>query len=287
MKIKYRDPQERHAMVLSFIIYLTTLISLAFLAQANLFNVFIGTLTIPAYLALIFFFPEKKPWMLWVFPVALNFIFLFIWQLPAFNVLRQIDGPILVVFNILICYLMNIFFTIFTIPHVTKVHKTRDVEPEYKPPQEITINYTEQKDELKSSLRSIEEKCKAINFVIGRVYSNKRGANGTERAKIKIRRELYNNFSDIVKYFTPDKKEAITSLINQIKAQLEVFNSKSHEVIKLRSNPLMPIDMDANDTVLQTLAKNDKDPIEDYHKETMQICERLTKNLEENNTIEN
>lgn len=286
MKIKYRDPQERHAMVISLIIYITTLISLAFLAQANLFNVFIGTLPIPIYLGMIFFFPEKRPWMLWVFPIFINFLYLFFWQAPSFDVLRQIDGPILAVFNILVCYLINAFFSIFTIPEVTRVHRTRDI-PEETPPQEITINYVEKKDELKSSLRSIEEKCKAINFVIGRVYSNKRGANGTERAKIKIRRELYNNFSDIVQNFTPNKVPEVTSIIRQIQAQLQVFNSKSEDVIKLRANALMPMHVDSEDTVLQTLAKNDKDPIEDYHKETMEICERLIKNLEENNTIEN
>jgi hypothetical protein len=49
-----------------------------------------------------------------------------------------------------------------------------------------------------TSLRTIEDKCKAINSVIGRVYSDKKGGSKETRDKLSIARDLYNSFSEIL-----------------------------------------------------------------------------------------
>ena len=70
------------------------------------------------------------------------------------------------------------------------------------------------KKNFKYNLRGIEDKCKAINFVIGRVYSDKKGGNKEVREQLKINRDLYNTFSEITANFSNDNvKDLIIILI--------------------------------------------------------------------------
>ncbi|HII71863.1 TPA: hypothetical protein HA265_03860, partial [Candidatus Woesearchaeota archaeon] len=135
------------------------------------------------------------------------------------------------------------------------------------------------KKEVQVSLRSIEDKCKALNFVIGRVYADKRGGSPEIREKIHIPREMYNEFSEIIQH--PKKAEAakLMKVLRLILAKLEQMELEEGSVFKPKKGRI-PLERQKGDPVLAVLARNDNDPVIDYHAEAKLICQKLISIME-------
>jgi len=138
------------------------------------------------------------------------------------------------------------------------------------------------KENFNITLRSIEDKCKAINFVIGRVYSEKKGATENERSKLRINSELYNSFSELTTDFKAEDAEKLYAVLRHIHKRLLDLELPEREVITLGTVSL-PVDRDAhgNDKIIEVLQKNDKDPVKEYHAGAKEICEKLMNFLRE------
>jgi hypothetical protein len=133
------------------------------------------------------------------------------------------------------------------------------------------------------TLRSIEDKCKGINFVVGRVYSNKKGGSPNLRQKLTVNRDLYNSFSELTATAEMDKEKAdkLLIILLKIQRQLEILERPEWEIITLQRNPLIALkrDSEGKDIILEVLEKNDKDPIVDYYAEAKEVCIKLIEYL--------
>jgi len=144
---------------------------------------------------------------------------------------------------------------------------------------EIAIN----KDNFTITLRSIEDKCKALNFAVGRVYADKRGANSNIRDKITIKREWYNKFSELTKEYKEENAPLLLEILYKINNQLEILLLPEKKVFTLKTEPRIPVKRNhsGKDPILLVLANNDKDPIMYYYEETKEITTKLIDYLQQ------
>ncbi|MBT7902379.1 hypothetical protein HN587_00845 [Candidatus Woesearchaeota archaeon] len=136
-----------------------------------------------------------------------------------------------------------------------------------------------------TSLRSIEDKCKAINSVIGRVYSDRKGGSKELREFLAIERDSYNEFSEITKSFSEDNVPDLLKVLYEIRSKLKTMYKKEKQVldkIPLKTKIKVKRDKKGEDPILLVLANNDKDPILYYYEEASEITSKLIKYLHEN-----
>lgn len=146
---------------------------------------------------------------------------------------------------------------------------------------------------IKEFIASIEDKSKAINFVIGRVYSKFHGGSKELREKIGIDKEWYNEFSEILQNENnqeiqkledikdKDKLVSLLYVVNKIQERLHQLKKPESAVFGTRHTNLKNLERDATgkQSVLDVMIKNDKDPIESYYKGAMDFCNALKTRL--------
>lgn len=139
------------------------------------------------------------------------------------------------------------------------------------------------KENFNITLRSIEDKCKAINFAIGRVYSDKKGASDEVRSNLRIDSVLYNSFSELTADFKAEDAEKLYNVLKNIYKKLLYLELPEKKTVQLHAAAL-PVsrDKNGNDTVLDVMQKNDSDPILEYHVGAKVICEKLMGFLKKN-----
>lgn len=374
---------ERYAIITSLIIYLAVNILLGFYSNASIEVVFIATLPILLYMILLFTVVIKfdmHPLIFWVLPLSFPLIFIFIWSSSQSALISSMDGPAIMVINILVSYLISILtLFIFGIGnmrentvlhernhykeligkyseqnkqfrgqinhlqqelaeylHLTENHShestnyqirlgelenklghAKDEVDIYKNEMEAIkakLDAAEQeakdyahdlkslKDKLKDAekeltvtkkdlvvtkadftvnLRAIEDKCKAINFVIGRVYADKKGGNKQIRSKLGINRVLYNNFSEIAADFNEKDSGKLLELLVAIRKRLDQLELKESEVINPKSGRI-PLKREKGQKILDILAVNDKDPVVNYHSDAKEVSDKLINYLKSN-----
>ena len=137
--------------------------------------------------------------------------------------------------------------------------------------------------ELKKVLQSVEDKCKVLNFAIGRVYSNKKGGSKDLREKIKVNKVWYNQISEAMKdgYNQKKDKNKIILNIKKIRDRLERLHKTEKEIFGQEHNQLKNLKRsdDGSDKILHVLIKNDKDPVKTYYDGAVEFCERVKKGL--------
>lgn len=133
------------------------------------------------------------------------------------------------------------------------------------------------KENFSLTLRTIEDTCKAINFVIGRVYSDKKGGSEEIRNMLHIDRILYNSFSEIVSDFSKEDALKLLKLLTLIDRKLSLYNAKEYDLFRIAKHPRISINRDSSgsDTVLEVMTKNDNDPIKDYYEEAKEVCTKV------------
>ncbi|MBN1645634.1 hypothetical protein JW868_01190 [Candidatus Woesearchaeota archaeon] len=165
--------------------------------------------------------------------------------------------------------------------NVSQKQDIRQYEQRIENLKETVVHYHNQlqitKQNFNVTLRSIEDKCKSINFVIGRVYSNKHGGDRDLRGMLRIPKELYNLFSDLTRTFTDRDKPRLTNILKQILQKLDNMEIPEKDVIPVILYQKLTIKRDSsgNDRILSILERNDKDPIGDYHREAKEICSKM------------
>ncbi|HLP80308.1 MAG TPA: hypothetical protein VK158_06740 [Acidobacteriota bacterium] len=148
------------------------------------------------------------------------------------------------------------------------IHKLQDSVAKLQDKLEVSSQ------NFSTRLRSIEDKCKAINFVIGRVYSDKNGGNAQMREQLNINRELYNSFSQMTSDITSENAAKISAVIKKINDKLLALEQPESTYVSAKK-----VKRSGEDTVLEVLSKNDDDPVLDYFVEAKEICTKMLEYL--------
>lgn len=165
-------------------------------------------------------------------------------------------------------------------------HKQQILE-EPKVERKIIVDLDDE-ESIRKFVSSIEDKAKAINAVIGRVYSVKHGGTDELRAKIKIDSEHYNEISQLHTEEPDKRKETATILLKKIKERLGLLQRPEIEVFErseVRNLENLDRDKNGKDDIIDVLMKNDKDPVAIYYQGALDFCDEALKELEAGNDI--
>lgn len=296
-KVVFDDVTKRLIEV-ALLIYIASIIFLSYISGSDFVMVFIGTLPLLLYLMIFFmffFYRVLSNWIVWLLPLFFPLMFFFLWQSGNVDILNRMEGPTLMVLNIIISYLANMLFILFynkkTKEHKEslvrqqkhhenrehEIHRLRNTIEHYKKQLSIT------QENFNINLRSIEDKCKALNFVIGRVYSNKNGGSKDIRERLKINRELYNSFSELTRDLRKQNSLQLIKLLETIHNKLIILEQPEERIIDLRKSSGAQIKRRQGDRILDVLSKNDKDPVIEYYSEAKEICVKLTNFIKNKN----
>ncbi len=152
---------------------------------------------------------------------------------------------------------------------------------EYIRKLEQELRVTKQKlqvsrENISITLREIEAKAKAINFVVGRVYSDKNGGSTVIREKLHIDRDLYNAFSDLTAQYSQSDAQEVKNILQIIQNKLAIYELPEKQVFVLSGGAHNLIRDPSGETpILEVLASNDKDPIVDYYTGLREVCTKL------------
>lgn len=148
------------------------------------------------------------------------------------------------------------------------------VSPREEQNQRVVEVAAEEQD-VPTILATIEDRCKAINFVIGRVYNVHHGATAGMRDKIKIDSEWYNELSQAME--DPEENhEAVSDAVQLIKDRLSAMHYPEAEVFsapELSRLKGLERSADGSSTVVHVLSRNDQDPIEQYLVSAEEYCD--------------
>ena len=224
---------------------------------------------------------HEKHAIAWVFPplfAALFYGLAYGAKLPLF---ASMEIEILVALNFLIPtgFLFTLWFLgvlrpkLPTLPQILVPQKQESKQESAMPlrDSEPLVNY----------IQSIEDKCKALNFVIGRVYSIKKGADDAMRSHLKVEQEWYNEFSKLGLVQIQKEPKKVFDLILKIESRLlvwqrteiEIFGKGAAKLTNLSRSP------DGSDRIIDVMIKNDKDPVLQYYEGGLEFCRKVREQL--------
>ncbi len=215
----------------------------------------------------------------WFFPVIFAIAFYVIGTRGEPWLFRGFDVPVLTALNTL----LSVVFISFL--HLTGTSgrriKHKAIHRTMTPIPDKNIHPLFRSADIQTYIQSIEDKCKALNFAVGRVYSDKRGGSPELRNLIKINKEYYNAFSNIGSFSDAKTMSMVLELIRGITNALLLLNKTEHEVFGGRMHHLKNIQRDhyGNERILDVLIKNDEDPVQTYFDSALQFCAKATEEL--------
>lgn len=200
----------------------------------------------------------------------------YLWSMPlilaiAFVVLGAANISVFGSMEIYKLALMNVVISYIALILITYPEAYKKAEHEENPKEIKAIEH---------HFSSIEDKCKALNFVIGRVYRSSNGGTTKMRDEIRVSNELYNEFDRAVKEGT--KEEQISALDKVGKALLSMQKTEKEmfgeAAVKHLKNLLR------NDTgssrIIDVLAKNDNDPVMLYYNGALEAYREIRRQIE-------
>lgn len=138
-----------------------------------------------------------------------------------------------------------------------------------------------QKMTVRQYIASIEDKSKALNYVIGRVYNQFHGGNKEMRDKISIPSHSYNAFSEAMHDEEVRDADKMLTILNGIESRLKQLELTEKDVFSESHSRLKNLDRNPSgeDKIIDVLKRNDKDPVEAYYKGALDFCLRLKEQL--------
>ncbi len=271
-----------------FIGLLLFIIWLSFMTLAPMSAIFAGlapTLVTLLFVYLLFNLSKKTyKFMVWALPIIFCAAFYLLSNTKTVPLLNNLDTANVTVLNFILSFAAIIVLDVFENIEKTvrsAVSREKVVEKVITrlapvPEPKIIIQATPKK--VEEFIQSIEDKSKALNSSIGRVYSVRRRGNESMREKIKIKSEWYNEFSSMDQSDdTKLKLEKAHELVSKIKAQLDLMKKTEAEVFgEAQAKRLVKLkrDSEGKDRIIDVLIANDKDPIETYYNAALEFCEK-------------
>lgn len=288
-KVRQSEPTffDRFLIFASITILILFILLIGLTTHSELFLVAVGFLPTIIYVITIISLIEDKShnrYIVWLLPLILSTLFYIITNIFNTALFTQMKTDDLTVLNLILSYT---FAAILSFVGIFKYEESQyldkigalekdkvDLEKELsalKNVKRVT------RENLRDYMQGIEDKCKALNFVIGRVYSDKNGGDKEMREKLKINKELYNEFSKIMSNYTVAKKESALLLTEKILNHLNTLFSTEKDIFKEKCAKLKNIkrDSDSKSKIIEVLIKNDKDPVRTYFEGAMDNCLQL------------
>lgn len=211
---------------------------------------------------------------LWFVPFVLAGVFYFVATSPVFSSSSLSIGSLTGINLIFSIAYLAVFFSLvqFLVP-TPKAKKTTA-------PQQQIVEVQSPKS-IVEFLTSIEDKSKALNFAIGRVYSKFHGGTKEMRDRINVPAEWYNEFSQSMEGDKIiDKKKALNT-VEMITGRLKLLEQTELSVWGEQVDKLKNLKRDSagQSTILDVLRENDKDPVENYYKGALEFCDMLLQKL--------
>jgi len=287
----------------SLIMWVAIIVFLSIITQSTLTNTLVGLSPVLLTIIVTYILVDKyhlESGFLMIFPVIFTGI---LFMLGMAHLLESINYRILSSVNIIFGLL---FEAIITLNYSFMARKRRVKKQEVKEEeireekqeelqQEEKIEVQEIKEEkkaiiklddeesLKTFVSSIEDKAKAINAVIGRVYSVKHGGTEDLRKKVKIDSEHYNEINELQNEELDKRKETAILLLKKIRDRLGLLQKPENEVFErseVRDLETLERDDKGKDDIIDVLMRNDKDPVAVYYQGAIDFCEEALKELE-------
>jgi hypothetical protein len=285
----------RATCLIAMVGWFVLIVFLSIITDSNPFNTLVGLSPVILTIIVTYILVDKyhlESGFLMIFPLIFTGI---LFMLGVANLLDGIKYGLLSSVNII----FGLLFEAAVLVQYSLLRRQRKVkrkeEPEEvkevileKPEIKKTIVQLEDDEGVKRFVSSIEDKAKAINAVIGRVYSVKHGGSDEMRKEMRIDAEQYNEFSEL-KDEKPDlRKPAATRLLRKIKERLELLQHPEVELFgkkELASLINLQREPEGRDSIIDVLMKNDKDPVSTYYQGALDFCDEALKELE--NTEDN
>ncbi|MBN1157416.1 hypothetical protein JXA85_07370 [Candidatus Woesearchaeota archaeon] len=260
--------------ILSVVFFIIFIITVQILTSASLFLIMLGfSPTLISCLLVIYLVETNQKHILdysWFIPLIFVVAFYAIGTRVDSELFRGFDVPELAALNTL----LSIAFISFL--HLTGMSGRRMRHKSFAAKTALHEKTEPHPASLQVYIQSIEDKCKALNFVIGRVYSDKHGGSPELRNLIKMNKEHYNSFSNLTDFNDAKTKSVLLELVRAIANGLLLLRKTEHEVFGGRMHHLKNIQREhyGNDRIIDVLIKNDKDPVQTYFDSAIQFCHK-------------
>ncbi len=215
---------------------------------------------------------EYKDALLWLTPLAVAFLFLGLGPFVNALIGDQLDIAVLTAVNLVLSYvILGIMALIEYYGDKAEEDATLEEVQSFEP------------EHLGRYIHTIEDKCKAINFVIGRVYRTSNGGTKVMRERLRIPREWYNEFNAIPAEQAQEQRQLALDLLGRIEERLASLLRPEKDLFtkdEIRSLKELARDEGGKDRILDVLIVNDNDPVEEYFLGAMDFCKRVKEGLE-------
>ena len=284
------------------LLLLSILIFLSIITEGSLFVVVISFFPSLIAILIISSFLDRNHdlnhFLLYGTPIILSALYFIIVSAGLIPFLLKTDYLNIAISNLLLGMVFSILLSLVTsnehankhphkkaitpTAHHTTMHTMQYYQPVYQQQHQIKKPVEKPKKEIGEYIQSIEDKSKAINFAIGRVYSDKHGGTSKIRDSIRINKEWYNAISGIGKTIPIKRVDEIKKVIRKIserfyfmsKTEEEVFGDDCKKLINIQHNP------QGKDKIIDVLIKNDKDPVKTYYQSAIEFCSKALEQLD-------
>ena len=283
----------RASCLLALLIWFILIIFLSIITDSSPFNTLVGLSPVILTIIVTYILVDKyhlESGFLMVFPFIFTGI---LFMLGAAKLLPGMNYSLLSSVNIIFGVL---FIAIITVHYSTLQRqrriKTKEVEEVKEEKKEVAVEGQQEEkkfivrldddESLKSFVSSIEDKSKALNSAIGRVYSVKHGGSEFLRKKIRIDAEHYNEINELKSQPLDKRRILAIELLRKIKDKLDLLTQPEKDVFeKGEMQHLMNIerDMFGNDKIMDVLIRNDKDPVKSYYDGAVEFCDNALDEL--------
>ena len=276
---KHKEIIDKFEIVSALYLLLIFLFALftAALGNHTLFLVFVGFMPtiITVIISLLIHEQYKRHrHLLWIVPLVVMTGFFLLKNNPIF---ATMDIEVLTGVN----FLLSMLYVIFTFMLFTSYEEKIVIESMVNLEPQATKEEEKEKKDIREYIHSIEDKSKAINFVIGRVYNIYHGGSKGMRQNLQIPADWYNEFSLLG--FTDGNidQDRLMDLIRKIETQLSKLELTEKEVFKNNVHSLKNLirEPHGNDKILEVLDHNDKDPLRSYYEGAIDFCKKVREEM--------
>ncbi|MBN2566621.1 hypothetical protein JXB02_00875 [Candidatus Woesearchaeota archaeon] len=300
-----RTPIKRHyARTLSLIALGFVLLLIVWVAQATgapLFPVLFGFYPILLFVISVIILIDRELYNLLYIGLiggVLLVSFVVVANTPDLAVARGVDLWSLFAWNLVFSAVYFLLLVIPTYLRDNAVRKARPaaarrtVEERIHERREVTLSKSEKErkaapgtpESIITTVHSLEDRCKAINFVIGRVYNKYHGGTKDLREMVNIPNSWYDDFNNLrIEDIRakPFKRRMATELIGRIRDRLLQLERSESEVFGDTHRSLRHLTraQDGSNRIIEVLERNDKDPIRTYHEGALSFCTEVLSEL--------